>query len=177
MQTLHPVGAVAQHVQDLLAGAGHDGHIQHHVDGVGDLNAYLGEGGADGAHGVGDNIHGAALIAATGNVKEHLIGLLGVHPVVCRARVLLLLGADEGAALYPGHVVDGGAVVVAVGELLLVKLDHLACFAGLTAQVLDLLLRAVDPHHIVGRDQLLHFLKPVEDGLVVGHDCIDSFRK
>ena len=41
VQALHPVGAVAQHVQDLLAGAGHDGHVQHNVDGVGDLNADL----------------------------------------------------------------------------------------------------------------------------------------
>ena len=176
VQALYPVGAVAQHVQNLLAGAGHDGHVQHHVDGVGDFHADLGQRRAHGAHGVGDDVHGAALVAAPGNVEQHLIGLLGVHPVVGGASVLFLAGADEGAALHPGHVVDSGAVVVAVRQLLLVQLDHLAGLAGLAAQVLNLLFRAIDPHHLVGRNQLLHFFQPVQDCFVVGHKDIDSFQ-
>ena len=169
VQALHPVGAVAQHVQHSLAYPGHNGHVQHHVDGVGDLQADLGQGGAYGAHGVGDDIHGTALVAAPRDVEQHLIGLLGVHPVVGGASVLFLAGADEGAAFHTGHVVDGGAVQVAARQLLLVELNHFAGFAGLLAKALQLLLRAVDPDDLIGGDQLFHFVKPSQHGLIVGH--------
>ena len=116
-----------------------------------------------------DDIHGTALVAAARDVEQHLIGLLGVHPVVGGAGVLFLAGADEGAAFHTGHVVDGGAVQVAARQLLLVELDHLAGGAGFFAQLFQLLLRAIDPHDLVGVDQLFHFVEPSQHGLVVGH--------
>ena len=113
VQTAHPVVAVAQRFPHLVADAGHDGHVQHDIDGVGQLNANLGEVGADRAHGIRDDIHRAALVAAAGDVIEHLVSLFGVHPVVRRAGVLFLAGADEGAVLHAGHIVHGRAVQIA----------------------------------------------------------------
>ena len=169
VQALHPVFAVAQNIQHSLAHAGHDGHVQHNVDGVGDLQADLSQGGPDGTHGVGDHIHGAALVAAAGNVEQHLIGALGLHPVVGGACVLFLAGADKSPAFHTGNVVHGGAVQVAAGQLLLVELDHFASLASLTAQVFQLFLGTVDPHDFVGGDKLLHFFEPAQNGLVVSH--------
>ena len=85
------------------------------------------------------------------------------------AGVLFLVAADEGAVLHAGHVVDGGAVQVAAGQLLLVKLNHFARGAGLGAQGLQLLLGAVDPNDFIRFYQLDHFLDPIENSLVVGH--------
>ena len=161
VQAAHPVVAVAQSLPDLLAHAGHDGHVQHNIDGVGQLHASLGEMGADRAHGVGDDIHRAALVAALCDVIQHLVRLLGIHPVVGRAGVLLLLGADEGSVLHTGNVVDGGAVQVAARQLLLVELNHLAGGAGLLAQLLQLSLFARNPHDVIGGYELFHVFNPV----------------
>ena len=159
---------VAQLLGDGGAHAGHDAHVQHHVDGVGQLDAVLGEGGAHNTHGVGDYIHGAALHGAGVQLEELLIHLLGVHPVIGGAGVLLAAAANEGAVLHAGHVVDGGAVQVAVGQLLLVELLDLAGGAGLGPQLLDLLVGAVDPDDLVGLGHLGHFINPIENGLIAG---------
>ena len=71
--------------------------------------------------------------------------------------------------LHTGHVVDGGAVQVAARQLLLVVLNHFAGLAGLLAKAFQLFLRAVNPDDLVGGDQLLHFVKPSQHGLIVGH--------
>ena len=53
---------------DLLvngcAHAGHDAHVGHNVRAVGDFDAVLGDGGADGTHAEGDDVEGAAFHAA-----------------------------------------------------------------------------------------------------------------
>lgn len=61
------------------------------------------------------------------------------------------------------HVVDSGAVQIAAGQLLLVELNHFPRGAGLGAQSLQLLLRAVDPDNLIRLDQLNLFLDPVEN--------------
>ena len=85
------------------------------------------------------------------------------------AGILFLAGADEGAAFHTGHVVDGSAVQIAARQLLLVQLNHLTGLAGLLAKAFQLLLRAVDPDDLIGSDQLFHFVKPSQHGLIVGH--------
>ncbi len=64
VQTLYEILAVAQEVHHLLADAGHDGHGENDIDGIGQFDAHLGKGGADMRHAVGDDIHGAALHGA-----------------------------------------------------------------------------------------------------------------
>ena len=64
VQTANPVVAVAENVHDLLTDSGHDGHVENNIDGVCQLNADLSERGTDRAHGVRDNVHGTALVAA-----------------------------------------------------------------------------------------------------------------
>ena len=127
---------VPHHVGHGPAHPGHDGHVEHHIDGVGQLDAVLGEGGAHHAHGVGDHIHGAALHGAGVKLFQLGVHLLGVHPVVGGAGVLLLFAADEGAVLHPGHVVYRCAVEVAAWELLLIQLLNLPAGAGLLPQLL-----------------------------------------
>lgn len=95
-------------------------------------------------HAVGDDIHGAALHGATKELAQLFVGLLGIHPVICRTSVLFLAGADEGTAFYTGYIIDRGAVQIAARQLFLIQLDHLAGGAGLGAQRLQLFLAAVD---------------------------------
>ena len=125
VQAAHTVVAVAKRFQHIFANAGHDGHIEHNIDGVGQLDADLGERGANRAHRIGDDIHRAALVAVAGDVIEHFIGLFRIHPVVGRAGVFFFLRADQRAGLHTGNVVDGGAVQVAIRQLRLIELNHL----------------------------------------------------
>lgn len=160
MQALDPVGAVAELVHDRLAYARHNRHVKHNVDGVGDFDADLRKRGADGAHGIGDNVHGAALIAASCNVEQHFIRFLRVLPVVGRAGVFFFPGTDKGSVLYTGHVVDSGPVEVTAGKLFLIELNQLACGASLCAQLLELFFRTVNPDGLVRCEQFFHFFKP-----------------
>ena len=47
VQAAHPVVAVAKRFQHILANASHDGHVEHNIDRVGQLDADLGERGTD----------------------------------------------------------------------------------------------------------------------------------
>ena len=144
---------VAVRAELIIAGkpdARHDGHVEDDVDGVGHLDADLGEGGADDAHRIGDDVHRPALHLAAGDVGAHLVCVGGRHPVVGGACVLLVAAADERAVLDAGDVVLRGAVIVAAGEFLLVELDHLARLASLLAERFQLRLAPVDPHDLVG---------------------------
>ena len=114
--------AVAEHVENRLAHAGHDAHVDDHVGGVGDLHADLGDGRAERPHAEGDDVHGAPLHAALEQLLQLLLHLLRRHPVVGRAGIVLGDAADVGAVLDAGHVDRVGPGQVAVGTLLLVEL-------------------------------------------------------
>ena len=141
--------AVAQRVEHGLAHAGHDRHVQHDVNRIGQLNAVLGEFRADRAHGIGDHVHGAPGHRAAQDLVDLRLHLVGVHPVVRGAGVLPAFGADERSALHARHVVHVAAVEIAAGQLLLVELNQLAGLHRDPAQGFQLLLRAVDPHDFV----------------------------
>ena len=75
VEASYPVVTVAESLKHLLADSGHYSHVEHNIDAVGKLDAYLGELGANGAHGVRNNIHGSALVAVPCDIIEHLICL------------------------------------------------------------------------------------------------------
>ena len=94
--------------------ASHDVHVGDHVGRVRDLDGELGAGGLDGAHGEGDDEHGAAGHAALVELGQLGLHLLGSAPVVGGAGILLVLRADEGPALHASNVAGVRARQVAV---------------------------------------------------------------
>ena len=80
---------VAQNIENLGAHAGHDAHVHRDVWRVGELDADVGNGRAQRPHAEGDDVHGAPLHAPLEQPLELLFHLLGRHPVVGRAGVLL----------------------------------------------------------------------------------------
>ncbi len=174
VQPAHPLRVVAQGVPHGLADARHDRHVEHDVNRVGQLDAYFGKRRADRAHGIGNDIHGAAPVAAPRDVVQHFVGLLRFHPVVGRAGILFFSGADEGSVLHARHVVDSGAVQIAARQLFLIQFDQLARGAGLGAQLLPLSFGPVDPNDLIGADKLFHLFDPVQYRSVVCHSCSPS---
>ncbi len=162
------VGLVAQLTQSAQTHAGHDVHVQDNVDGVGNLNANLGEGAAHRTHAVGDDVHGTALHAVGVHGDQLGLHLFGIHPVVDAAGILFVLGADEGTALHAGHVVLGSVMQHTAGQFFLVQLGHLAGGESLLTQSTQLSFGAVDPDHLIGSHQLLHLLDPVQNVFVIG---------
>ena len=63
MNALHEV-FVTQDVPDLGGDARHDAHAQYHIVEVCQLDADLGQWGANGSHAVGYDVHDAALHAS-----------------------------------------------------------------------------------------------------------------
>ena len=64
VQTLDEVGTVAEGFENVVADSRHNQHVEDDIDRVGQLNAVLGEVGADDTHGVGNDIHRLALHGA-----------------------------------------------------------------------------------------------------------------
>jgi len=95
----HPLAARNDAVECLLAHAGHDAHVEYGVGGIGDFNAELRDRSADRAHRERHDVHCAAAHRSVEERHELGLHLVGGDPVVRRARVLLLFGADEGAVL------------------------------------------------------------------------------
>ena len=87
---------------------------------------------ADDGHGVRNDVHRAALHAALEQAVEGLAHLGGLFPVVGRAGVFLLLGADVGAVFNARHVGRVGESQERV--LALLKLDEGAGIDQLLAQ-------------------------------------------
>ena len=160
VKAAHPVVGVAEHFQNFLADTRHNAHIEHDVNRVGKLNTGFCKRRTDRAHGIGNDIHGSALVAVAGNIVNHFIGFFGVHPVVGGAGILFLFGADEGSVLHAGHVVDRGSVIIAIGEQFLVEFDQFAGGAGFFAKRFNLLFRAVNPDDFVGLHKLDFFVDP-----------------
>ena len=168
VQAADEVIGIAQLVHDGLAHAGHDGHTDHDIDGIGDLDAHLRKAGGHRAHAERNDIHGTALHGAAQHIGSHGIGLLGVHPVVGGAAVLLLAGADKGPALHAGNIVQRGAVIIASRQLFLIQLDQLAGSHGLPAQLFQLFFTSVDPDNLIGAGQFGSVLNELQNGLVRG---------
>ena len=167
------VGSVAEVLESVSAHSGHDIHVQNYVDGVGQLNAYLCEGGADRTHGVRDNVHCSALHYAVVHRGQHCLHFLRIHPVVGGACVLLLTAADESSVLNSCNVVGECSVIQAAGELLRIQSVHLVLIAvgqgaNLVGKLVELLLGAVDPDHLVRLCKSYHLVNPLDNVRVLG---------
>ena len=167
VQALDKARIIAERVAHGLADAGHDVHVEHDVNGVGQFKAVFGERRADDGHGVRDDVHGAALIGAVGQSVHSFVHFLGLYPVVRGACILFLFTADERAVLHARHVVGVGAVQVASRELVRVELDEDALLDGLLAQRAELFLFPRDPDNLVRLGDGGHFVDPRQNGLVV----------
>ena len=70
-------------------------------------------------------------------------------------------------------VVFRGAVIVAVGKLFLIELNHLARLASLFPERVDLRLTSVNPNDFVGASELRALFDEIKNLLVVGQ-CFHS---
>ena len=159
----NPHATLVDEVHGSSTHAGHDAHVDNDVGGVGDLNTELGDGAAQGTHGEGHHVHGAALHGARELLTQGGLHFLGVGPVVRRAGVLFLLTADEGTGLNTRNVGRLGASQERVGALLLVELGEHAALDHLRGQAIPLLLGAVGELDGVRRGQLSNFSNPLDD--------------
>ncbi len=135
----------AQRIHHLGAHAGHDAHVEHDIDAVGQLDADLGEGRANRAHGERHHVHGAALHGAREVATRFAVGLAWAHPVVGWPGVTLKAGADVREVFSAGHIVGRRPVKVAARQRFLVKFRELAGLESLSGEVLSLLISAVTP--------------------------------
>ena len=116
METLDEVAVFADTFKYVETDAGHDEHIEHNIDRVGQLDAVLCEIGANDTHGVGNDVHGFALHGALVELGELFVAFLRIHPVVDVACFFFGGGADIGSVFHTRDIVYGGAVQIAVGK-------------------------------------------------------------
>ena len=160
MEALDKIAIGAQGFQHGVADTGHDVHGNDNIDRVGDLDAVLGKGRADDAHGIGDDVHGAALHRAVIELFELCVHLLGIHPVVGGACVFFFSRADKGTAFYPRHVVGIGAVEIAARELFLIEGDEFTGGNRLGRQPVQLFFLAGNQFDSVRLQQRDHLIQP-----------------
>ena len=132
VQALHEHAVLGDARERRRTHAGHQLHVRGDVGAVGDLDAAARIRRIDGAHAIRNDVHRPAAHAAL-EQRVHLPARFGGrHPVIVRAGVVALLGADEGQVLDAGDVRRIGAVQVAAGKALGIELhqvargDHLA---------------------------------------------------
>ena len=164
----HELAVAAELLEGGGAHAGHDPHRGDDVRRIGELDADVGLVGAQRAHDERHDVHRAAAHAAGEQLAERLAHLGGVTPVVGRARVALLLGADEGLLLHARDVAGIGEREVAAGALLLVELAERAGLDELRGEAVELGLRAVGPDDLVRRGELGDLVDPGEQPGVGG---------
>ncbi len=163
----HEEAVFTDRVQGLLAHAGHHPHGDGDIGAVGDLDAQGGDLRADRAHGEGHHIHGAAAHAALEQAVQGLAHLGGRDPVVGRPGVDFILGADEGPALHPGHVLRIGGGVEGVRALRRIEAFQGAGGDQLVGEPGPFGLGAVAPMHAVRLGQRRHFAHPLDERLIL----------
>lgn len=173
VHSTHEEAVGTEFVEDGLSHAGHGAHGDGDIGGVGDLDADRGEVRTERAHAERDDVHRPALHGAAEDAlfsREDVPHLGGSLPVVGRARVLLLLGADERPVLDPGDIGRVGGGVVRVGALDRVELLEGALLDELLAEPLVLRFGSVTPDHAVRLGQFGDLVDPRDQFLVFGWD-------
>ena len=158
-------------LNDSVARAGHDVHVDDDVRRVGKLDAVLGDGVADGAHRERNDVHRTALHAALVALLHERLHDLGVNPMVRRTSVDLLLGADEGTAFNASNVTLVRAGEIALRTLLGVELNELAVLDHHLADINVLFLRTCHDDDLVRRADLVPLVDPSE------HLSVREFRR
>src|SRR5690606_20588813 len=155
-------GLLAQDVEYAVADARHDAHAHHHVGRIGQLHADLGDVRAQRAHAEGNDIHRATSHAAFEQALELCAHGIRLVPVVGRAGVFLVFGADEGAVFDASDVAGIRAGEETAGAELGVELDEGACFDKFVAQAVVFFLAAVTPVDVLRLAQFGNFFDPVQ---------------
>ena len=83
--------------EHVFAHARHDAHIDNDISRIGDLDTDLGNRRADRPHRERNHVHGATLHAAFEQAVQGSAHFFRVFPIVGRAGIFLLFGADESA--------------------------------------------------------------------------------
>src|SRR5512146_1146920 len=99
----------------------HDAHVDDHVSRVGKLDTDLRDGAANGTHGKGKNVHGAAAHAAFEEFLQLLPHYERIFPVIRRAGVVFRKRANESSIFNAGYVTWISARVIAAGPQLAVE--------------------------------------------------------
>ena len=151
-----------------VAHARHDPHVEDDVDAVGDLDADLRViGDPSGPHDVRDDVHRAALHRARRRACPAWRRRRPAPSSCWSGPASSLVGVQMKVQVLDARDVVGvGAVQVAAGELLRVERDEHPGGHGLLGEVLVLVFRAVDPHHVVGLGHGRDLVDPLQEGLV-----------
>ena len=165
--------AVAEDVEDFGTDAGHHGHVDNNVGGVGDFNADLGDGRTDGAHGEGDDVHGTALHAAVIETEHGLFEFFGVDPVVGGTGGFLSFGSDEGTGFNAGNVGRIGAEQQAVRTLFGVEADCETAFDHLVAETIIFFFGTVTPVDRIRLADSGPLVDPCDQLLIIGRGSIE----
>ncbi len=164
----------AKRIHNFGAHAGHDAHVEHNIDAVGQLDADLGKGRANRAHGERHDVHGAAL-HGSGEVATRLaIRLTWTHPVVAWSGVALEAGADVREVFGACDIVGRRPVKIATRQLLLVELHELTGLEGLGGETLSFLVAAVAPVNGVRLAHGGHRVHPFLNVPVLDHGIVTS---
>ncbi len=156
----HEVAVLAEHVERAGAHARHDPHRNGDVGRVGELDADVGDRGAERAHRERHDVQRAPAHAALEQAAERLAHLGRVLPVVRRSCVGLVLRADEGAVLDARDIARVGQRQVRVGLLRVGEALERAGVDELLAEPVVLLSRPVAPVDAVRLGQCCDVFDP-----------------
>ena len=170
----HKKAVLSHLVEGGFAHPGHDAHGYGYVGAVGDLDAERADFRSQRTHAEGHDIHGAATHAAVEQALQGPAHFRGFLPVVGRAGVLGLLGADERAAFHPRHILGIGVGQEGVGPDLGVQRPHGAGGHQLGGQARPLLVRTIAPVDPVGLGQGGDLGHPINQGAVLGRGRLEA---
>ena len=168
VQARHVVARRPDGVERRGAHPGHDLHVDDDVGRVRDLDAQAADRRPDGPHRERDHVHGPAPHGAAEEVGERRPHLVGVAPVVGRARVRRVAGADERAVLDPRDVAGIRTGQEAVRPKGRIEPSERAGLDERVAERLVLGLGAVAPVDRVGGGERRDLVDPAGQGRDVG---------
>ena len=169
MQASGKISAGIQFVDDFLTYAGHDGHTQNDVNGIGKLNTDFSKLCARYAHGKRDGIHGSSLHGTVEQSPQFGVHLIRSNPVVGWTRILFLRRADYRSLFVSRYILGIGAIIQTARQLLLVQFNHFACFQSNSLDLLKLFFAVVEPDNIIRLCHFRHFFYPIVDDSVRYH--------
>ena len=161
MQTRHPV-VIAKRVECALAHTGHDAHVCGDVRRVGELYANMGDRRTERTHAEWNHVH-RATSHRCGEEPGHFFAHIGwITPVVVRASIDRVCGADERAVFDACDVTRVGVRPIAVRSFGFIELGEGAGVHECLAEPLVFICAAVAPIDAVRR----HDRGPLVDPLL-----------
>ena len=148
-------------VENLLAGASHDVHVENNVFGVRDFDTVLGDRGTERAHAERNHVHGTAVHTTLIELTHRLLEFRRVDPVVGRTCIFFLHRGNEGTGFDAGHVRRERTEQVAV--FLLGELRGEASLDALLHKGIVFFLGAVNDNDVVRFAHGNHFIHPSTD--------------